>query len=240
MISPWRGCLASHLVMKDGEVIEAGLTIACSTTRRKPIRSSSYPRACRMTETAPLIEVEGSRRASPAFARQFVLRVVDGVSSPCGPANASRSAGRPHRQSFDPQGRVPAITQVDAGRILIRDGQAKGRSRERLPRAVISLRRRVIGYVSQFLRVIPRVSARDVVAAARGKPALRRMARARGGAPAARSTSPSRLWVAPARDLSGGDSSASILRSAGSRAAAATTSRAETRGITRRNWLTSR
>jgi alpha-D-ribose 1-methylphosphonate 5-triphosphate synthase subunit PhnL len=32
------------------------------------------------------------------------------------------------------------------------------------PRAVLELRRRTLGYVSQFLRVIPRVSALDVVA----------------------------------------------------------------------------
>jgi alpha-D-ribose 1-methylphosphonate 5-triphosphate synthase subunit PhnL len=51
-----------------------------------------------------------------------------------------------------------------AGRIVL---SANGTETDILaagPRAVAALRRGTIGYVSQFLRVIPRVSARDVVA----------------------------------------------------------------------------
>lgn len=55
---------------------------------------------------------------------------------------------------------------IDSGEILIRD-QASGEARDLGagdPRLVLDLRRDCIGYVSQFLRAVPRVSALDIVA----------------------------------------------------------------------------
>ena len=55
---------------------------------------------------------------------------------------------------------------VDAGQILLRDRET-GTMRDLGsgdPRLVLALRRGSIAYVSQFLRAVPRVSARDVVA----------------------------------------------------------------------------
>ena len=55
---------------------------------------------------------------------------------------------------------------VDAGQILVRD-QATGEMADLAtgdPRLVLDLRQNSIGYVSQFLRAVPRVSALDVVA----------------------------------------------------------------------------
>jgi len=74
------------------------------------------------------------------------------------------------------------------------------------PREVIDVRRRTLGYVSQFLRVIPRVSALDIVA----EP-LRRLGR---GAEEARAAAaewlarlhlPERLWPLPPATFSGGE-----------------------------------
>ena len=74
------------------------------------------------------------------------------------------------------------------------------------PRQVLSVRRRTLGYVSQFLRCVPRVGARDVVA----EPLLalgvsRREARARAEALLARLNIPERLFDLPPATFSGGE-----------------------------------
>lgn len=52
---------------------------------------------------------------------------------------------------------------VDSGEILLRDGDEMLDLTQALPRRIINLRQHCLGYVSQFLRVIPRVSTLDVV-----------------------------------------------------------------------------
>ena len=54
--------------------------------------------------------------------------------------------------------------RADAGRILVRHRGAMVDLAAAEPRLVIEIRRETLGYVSQFLRVVPRVAARDVVA----------------------------------------------------------------------------
>jgi len=74
------------------------------------------------------------------------------------------------------------------------------------PREIIALRREVLGYVSQFLRVVPRVSTLDVVAEplrATGVPAQAAEARAR--ALLARLNIPERLWPLSPTTFSGGE-----------------------------------
>jgi alpha-D-ribose 1-methylphosphonate 5-triphosphate synthase subunit PhnL len=74
------------------------------------------------------------------------------------------------------------------------------------PRKVIAVRRDTIGYVSQFLRTVPRVGARDVVAeplVARGIEAG--VARERAAALLARLNLPERLWQLPPATFSGGE-----------------------------------
>ena len=56
--------------------------------------------------------------------------------------------------------------RVDAGRILVRHGGALVDIARADPRLVLQVRRDGLGYVSQFLRVVPRVPALDVVAEA--------------------------------------------------------------------------
>jgi len=74
------------------------------------------------------------------------------------------------------------------------------------PRAVLALRRATMGYVSQFLRVVPRVATLDVVM----EPALAQgtapaEARARAEALLDRLHVPERLWGLPPATFSGGE-----------------------------------
>ena len=74
------------------------------------------------------------------------------------------------------------------------------------PRDIIAVRRKTLGYVSQFLRVIPRVPAVDVVAQPLrqlGVPAD--VARTRAAALLARLNLPERLWQLPPATFSGGE-----------------------------------
>ena len=74
------------------------------------------------------------------------------------------------------------------------------------PRTVMRLRRRTIGYISQFLRVVPRVAALDVVAeplAAIG--VAEDEARQRAGILLDRLNVPGRLWPLPPATFSGGE-----------------------------------
>jgi alpha-D-ribose 1-methylphosphonate 5-triphosphate synthase subunit PhnL len=74
------------------------------------------------------------------------------------------------------------------------------------PREMIDLRRTTIGYVSQFLRVVPRVDARAIVAeAARADGADEAAAIARAEALLARLNVPERLWTLPPATFSGGE-----------------------------------
>jgi alpha-D-ribose 1-methylphosphonate 5-triphosphate synthase subunit PhnL len=74
------------------------------------------------------------------------------------------------------------------------------------PHAVLDIRRRTMGYVSQFLRVIPRVPAIDIVA----EPAMaaghaRAVARDRAAHLLAHLNLPERLWHLPPATFSGGE-----------------------------------
>lgn len=74
------------------------------------------------------------------------------------------------------------------------------------PRAVLAVRRRTLGYVSQFLSVIPRVGARDIVAEALTSQGTgREEARSRAGEMLARLNIPRRLWDLAPRTFSGGE-----------------------------------
>jgi alpha-D-ribose 1-methylphosphonate 5-triphosphate synthase subunit PhnL len=95
---------------------------------------------------------------------------------------------------------------VDGGQILVtHDGETVDLA-QASPRQVLQLRRSVIGYVSQFLRTVPRVSALDVVAEpliARGHDveASRQQARTL----LERLNLPHALWSLPPATFSGGE-----------------------------------
>jgi len=94
----------------------------------------------------------------------------------------------------------------DAGTIHVRHGDDTVDIAAAAPRVVLDVRRRTLGYVSQFLRAIPRVPALDVVAEplrALGVPV--EAARARAGDLLARLRIPERLWPLAPATFSGGE-----------------------------------
>jgi len=93
-----------------------------------------------------------------------------------------------------------------AGRILLRHRGEVLDLASADPRAVIDARRETIGYVSQFLRVIPRVPSLDIVA----EPLIARgtapeEARAKAAALLTRLNLPARLHALPPSTFSGGE-----------------------------------
>jgi alpha-D-ribose 1-methylphosphonate 5-triphosphate synthase subunit PhnL len=85
---------------------------------------------------------------------------------------------------------------VDAGQIIVSHHGKLVDLATASPRTVLAIRRDTIGYVSQFLRTVPRVSALDVVA----EPLV-----ARAGTLLSRLNLPERLWQLPPATFSGGE-----------------------------------
>jgi alpha-D-ribose 1-methylphosphonate 5-triphosphate synthase subunit PhnL len=93
-----------------------------------------------------------------------------------------------------------------SGRILIRHDGAPIDIVSAAPRVVLEIRRRTLGYVTQFLRVIPRVSTLDIVAEpmlARG--AGEQAARARAAELLTRLQIAEKMWSLPPATFSGGE-----------------------------------
>jgi alpha-D-ribose 1-methylphosphonate 5-triphosphate synthase subunit PhnL len=96
--------------------------------------------------------------------------------------------------------------RCDGGRIGIRHQGTVIDLATAEPRQVLSVRRSTIGYVSQFLRAVPRVATIDVVA----EPLIangtdRAEAREWAGALLGRLNIPERLWALPPSTFSGGE-----------------------------------
>jgi len=96
--------------------------------------------------------------------------------------------------------------RCDGGRIGIRHEGAMIDLANAEPRDILSVRRATIGYVSQFLRAIPRVPTIDVVA----EPLIvtgtsRADARQQAGHLLRRLNIPERLWTLPPSTFSGGE-----------------------------------
>jgi alpha-D-ribose 1-methylphosphonate 5-triphosphate synthase subunit PhnL len=96
--------------------------------------------------------------------------------------------------------------RCDEGSIVLRHADTTTDIAASEPRRILALRRDTIGYVSQFLRAVPRVSALDVVA----EPLVaggfdRDAARARAGIMLQRLNIPERLWPIPPATFSGGE-----------------------------------
>ena len=95
---------------------------------------------------------------------------------------------------------------VDSGQIIVEHFGTLVDLATARPRAVLAVRRETIGYVSQFLRTVPRVAALDIVAeplVARGTAVA--AARDRAAGLLARLNLPERLWQLPPATFSGGE-----------------------------------
>jgi alpha-D-ribose 1-methylphosphonate 5-triphosphate synthase subunit PhnL len=95
---------------------------------------------------------------------------------------------------------------VDAGQIIVEHRGHLVDLATASPRTVLGVRRDTIGYVSQFLRTVPRVAALDVVAeplASLGE--NRETAQDKARALLARLNLPEKLWSLPPATFSGGE-----------------------------------
>lgn len=135
-----------------------------------------------------------------------VLPVVENVSFDIAPGECVVLGGPSGAGKSSILKMVYGNYAVDAGQVLIRhDGELVDLAAAD-PRTVLTLRRDAIGYVSQFLRTVPRVSALDVVA----EPLVIRSvdkeeARGRARDLLARLNLPERLWSLPPATFSGGE-----------------------------------
>jgi alpha-D-ribose 1-methylphosphonate 5-triphosphate synthase subunit PhnL len=96
--------------------------------------------------------------------------------------------------------------RCDSGQVLVRHNDATVDIAGAEPRQILKLRKTVMGYVSQFLRAVPRVPALDVVAeplVVEG--ASRAEARTKAAALLRRLAIPERLWQVPPVTFSGGE-----------------------------------
>ncbi len=96
--------------------------------------------------------------------------------------------------------------RCDRGRILVRQGTEAVDVASAEPRQIIGLRKHVIGYVTQFLRAVPRVAALDIAA----EPLVnggetRETARRRATAMLQQLNIPGSLWGLPPATFSGGE-----------------------------------
>lgn len=95
---------------------------------------------------------------------------------------------------------------ADSGSIRLRTGSGDVDLARADPRTVLAARRHLMGYVSQFLRAVPRVPALQVVAeplVERGVPTAEAQERAAGLL--TRLSIPERLWQLPPATFSGGE-----------------------------------
>jgi alpha-D-ribose 1-methylphosphonate 5-triphosphate synthase subunit PhnL len=155
----------------------------------------------------PALEIRGLGKA-------FTLHVQGGVTLPVlRDVSLSVGAGECVVLS-DPSGAGKStLLRAVYGNYLAQAGQILIRHRDRrvdlvgaAPRLVLDVRRHTLGYVSQFLRVIPRVPTDQVVAAplrARGLGAAPALTRAR--AMLERLRIPERLWPLSPVTFSGGE-----------------------------------
>ena len=150
------------------------------------------------------------RRAHKSFTMHLQgglrLPVVAGVSFSVEPGQCVVLAGPSGAGKSSILKMIFGNYRCDGGQVLLRDGGDMIDVATAPPRRILALRKTVMGYVSQFLRAIPRVPALDVVAdPLMSEPAARHEVRARAAALLRRLAVPERLWQVPPVTFSGGE-----------------------------------
>lgn len=107
----------------------------------------------------PLVTLDGVGKTFTLHLRGGTrLGVVDGVSFSVDPGECVVLGGPSGAGKSSLLRMIYGNYRCDTGRILIRDGGKMVDVASAGPRRVLALRRTTMGYVSQFLRVIPRVA----------------------------------------------------------------------------------
>ncbi|MEM7776317.1 MAG: phosphonate C-P lyase system protein PhnL [Pseudomonadota bacterium] len=159
---------------------------------------------------APLA-LEGVAKAFTMHLRDgIVLPVVDNVSFSVPSGSCAVLGGPSGIGKSSILKMVFGNYRCDQGRILVRQPSGVVDVAQADPRTIVRLRQTTIGYVSQFLSVIPRVSARDIVAASvrdggQGGDVNVPTSMDIAGDLLARLNVPQRLWDLPPATFSGGE-----------------------------------
>lgn len=156
---------------------------------------------------APVLSVRAVAKSFVMHLRGGIeLPVVAGVGFDLGPGECAVLGGPSGVGKSSILRMVYGNYGIDRGRILVRTDGGTVDLAAAEPREVLRLRHDVVGYVSQFLRAVPRVSALDVVAEpliVRGVPPAEARERARDLL--ARLNLPAALTDLPPATFSGGE-----------------------------------
>jgi alpha-D-ribose 1-methylphosphonate 5-triphosphate synthase subunit PhnL len=157
--------------------------------------------------TAPVLKVEG-------LAKTFTLHTQGGIRLPVfrdvsftvAPGECVVLSGPSGSGKSTLLRSLYANYLPDAGHILVKHGGGWVDMVTAEPREILAVRRETMGYVSQFLRVIPRVPTLDIVA----EPLLAQgvdesAAKAKARQMLDRLALPERLWSVPPATFSGGE-----------------------------------
>lgn len=157
--------------------------------------------------TDPAITLENVSKTFRLHLRGGVrLPVVDGVGFTVAPGEAVVLGGPSGAGKSSVLKMIYGSYRCDSGRILVRSGGEVVDVAAAEPRRILGLRRTTMGYVSQFLRVIPRVPTLEIVTEPLLAAGLSRQdAEKRAGELLERLHLPERLWSLPPATFSGGE-----------------------------------
>ncbi|TKT73554.1 phosphonate C-P lyase system protein PhnL [Afipia massiliensis] len=156
---------------------------------------------------SPMIEISSASKTFTMHLQNGVrLPVVSGVSMQVNAGECVVLAGPSGAGKSSILKMIFGNYSCNHGRIAVRHDGALVDIATAQPRDILRVRRQTIGYVSQFLRAVPRVATLDVVA----EPLItngvaRNEARAQAGALLRRLNIAERLWTLPPSTFSGGE-----------------------------------
>jgi alpha-D-ribose 1-methylphosphonate 5-triphosphate synthase subunit PhnL len=167
----------------------------------------SAPKDTENPSMTAMIEIDNAQKSFIMHLQGGVeLPVVRGVSFHVEPGECVVLAGPSGAGKSSILKMIFGNYRCDGGRIGIRHQGVQIDLAKAEPRQILSVRRATIGYVSQFLRAVPRVATIDVVA----EPLIvsgvaRPAAREQAGKLLRRLNIPERLWALPPSTFSGGE-----------------------------------